>query len=161
MAWISLLDLLDKLRQSRPAKWHNKSDMGKISLIIATWRDDDARRARGEDVSTTQDRDIAGLTRFYNMCNWRFEAIRITLIPRVLQLSEDKDVFNALLKYETRIEEFEDVMRQPMGRAINRNVIEGLTRLIESSASVYEAIRKKMPNLQELERLMEESGVQR
>jgi hypothetical protein len=127
---------------------------------ISRERDDDARRVRGEDVLTIHSRDIAGLTQFYNMCTWRFEAIRITLIPRVLQLSDDRDVFNALLRYETKVEEFEDIMRQPMGASINGAVIERLANLIESSALVYEALREKTPGVQELERLMEEPTIE-
>jgi hypothetical protein len=129
------------------------SDLLRVDYVLRE-RHDDARRAHGEQIA--QDQEIKrGLTLFYNISNWRFETIRMTLIPRVLQLSDDKDVFNALLKYETKIEEFEDVMRQSTGRMIIGSDIEGLARLIESSAPVYETIRKNILDLQELNRLME------
>ena len=68
--------------------------------------------------------------------------LRITLIPRVLQLSDDEEVNLALLRFEAFSREFTEDKRKAW---VFSDIFNSVVRLLEESARLYEILLRKIP----------------
>lgn len=95
-----------------------------------------------DEESVIRDRERGYLKHYFNEIGWILEDMRITLIPRVLQLSDDEEVNIALLRFEAFSREFlEDKRTEWLFSDIFGSVIQ----LLDESGILYEVLQRNMP----------------
>ena len=97
-----------------------------------------------DEESVTREHEIGYLRYYCNEIAWVLEDMRITLIPRVLQLSDDEEANLALLRFEAFSREFQEDKRK-MWLFSDSNIFNSVIQLLDESGRLYEVLQRKMP----------------
>lgn len=103
---------------------------------------DDILVELNDEESDIREREIGYLKSYCDEISWVLEDMRITLIPRVLQLNDDEEVNLALLRFEAFSREFLEDRRKGW---IFSNIFSSATQLLDESGRLYEILQRKMP----------------
>lgn len=89
------------------------------------------------------------LKHYCNEIGWVLEDMRITLIPRVLQLSDDEEANLALLRFEAFSREFLEDKRK-MWLFSDSDIFNSVIQLLDESGRLYQVLQRKMPQKRDL-----------
>ena len=102
-----------------------------------------------EEESVTREHEKGYLKHYCNEIGWVLEDMRITLIPRVLQLSDDEEANLALLRFEAFSREFLEDKRK-MWLFSDSDIFNSVIQLLDESGRLYEILQRKMPQKRDL-----------
>jgi len=118
-------------------------DLNKIYKNRNEFSDDILIEAELSDTeSATRYHESESLKHYFNEIGWILEDMRITLIPRVLQLSDDEEVNLALLRFEAFSREFLEDKRTGW---FFSDIFSSAIQLLGESGRLYEVLERKIP----------------
>jgi hypothetical protein len=95
-----------------------------------------------DEESEARNDEMRSLIFYYGQISWIIEDMRITLIPRVLQLGDDEEVNLALLRFEAFSREFLEDQRTGWSFS---DIFCSAIQLLDESGRLYEVLQRKMP----------------
>ncbi|MCX7785144.1 MAG: hypothetical protein N2201_02805 [candidate division WOR-3 bacterium] len=73
---------------------------------------------------------------YYNTIKWDVNQIRLDLIPRVMQSSDDQDLINALVEFDDKIQDIQTAMITHKHH-IDSNILARIVPLLETIQDIY------------------------
>jgi hypothetical protein len=92
------------------------------------------------------DKEANSLSFFYEGIKWRLDEIIATLIPRVLQLSDDKEVNLALLRFEKFCRRFNEFMENQKVLKDIPMASQAMPKFLSELGIIYDVILREIPS---------------